>query len=91
VQPDLLGQLMAACQRENITRILIDCREASSQATVLEVWLLARDFAALGVTYKYRVAVLNRPKDDFFSHSAHLGLESNFLCYTSTGRCTLVQ
>ena len=62
---DLLSQLMAACKRENITRILIDCREASSQATVTEVWMLARDLAALGVTYEYRMAVLNRPKDEF--------------------------
>jgi hypothetical protein len=62
---DMLSQLMAACKRENITRTLIDCREASSHATVLDVWTLARDLGSLGVTYKNRVAVLNRPKDEF--------------------------
>jgi hypothetical protein len=62
---DRLSELMAACKRENMTRILIDCREASSHSTVLDVWTLARDLGSLGVTHKNRVAVLNRPKDDF--------------------------
>jgi hypothetical protein len=62
---DMLSELMAACKRENMTRILIDCREASSRSTVLDVWTLAKDLGSLGVTHENRVAVLNRPKDDF--------------------------
>jgi hypothetical protein len=62
---DMLSELMAACKRENMTRILIDCREASSPSTVLDVWTLAKDLGSLGVTHENRVAVLNRPKDDF--------------------------
>ena len=62
---DMLSQLMAACKRENMTRILIDVREASSHSSVLEVWTLAKDLGSLGVTHENRVAVLNRPKDHF--------------------------
>jgi hypothetical protein len=61
----MLGELMAACKRENMTRILIDSREASSHSTVLDVWTLARDLGTIGVTPENRVAVLNRPKDNF--------------------------
>jgi hypothetical protein len=39
---DMLLRLMDSCKRENMTRILIDTREATN-----------------------RVAILNRPKDDF--------------------------
>jgi hypothetical protein len=62
---EMLSQLMAACKRENITRILIDCREASTHSTVTDVWTLARDLGSLGVSHENRVAVLNRPKDHF--------------------------
>ena len=59
----MLSELMATCKRENMTRILIDCREASSHSTVLDVWTLARDLGALGLTHENRVAIVNRPKD----------------------------
>jgi hypothetical protein len=65
VSRQMLGELMATCRRENMTRILIDCREATSHSTVTDVWTLARDLGSLGVTPENRVAVLNRPKDDF--------------------------
>ena len=56
----MLSQIMTACKRENITRILIDCREASSHSTVTDVWTLARDLGSLGVTHENRVAVLRK-------------------------------
>jgi hypothetical protein len=62
---DMLAKIMAACKREKMTRILIDTREASSHSTLTEVWTLARDLGALGVTHENRVAILNRPKDGF--------------------------
>lgn len=62
---ELLSELMAACRRQHMTRILIDSREARSQSTMLDVWTLARDLGSLGVTHENRVAVLNRPKDNF--------------------------
>jgi hypothetical protein len=62
---DMLSQLMATFKRENMSRILIDAREASSRSTMLDVWMLARDLGSLGVTPDNRVAVLNRPKDNF--------------------------
>jgi hypothetical protein len=62
---DMLGELMSACKRENMTRILIDTREAISHSTVTDVWTLARDLGSLGVTHENRVAVLNQPKDEF--------------------------
>jgi hypothetical protein len=62
---EMLARLMAACKRENMTRILIDTRDATSHATVTDVWTLARDLESLGVTAENRVAVLNRPKDEF--------------------------
>ena len=61
----MLSELMAVCKRENMTRILIDSREASSHSTMLDVWTLAKDLGYLGVTPENRVAVLNRPKDHF--------------------------
>jgi hypothetical protein len=61
----MLTQLMATFKRENMSRILIDAREASSQSTMLDVWTLARDLGSLGLTPENRVAVLNRPKDNF--------------------------
>jgi len=61
----MLSELMEACKRQKMTRILIDCREASSHSTVLDVWTLARDLGALGVTLENRLAVLTRPKDNF--------------------------
>jgi hypothetical protein len=61
----LLSGLMAACKRQHMTRILIDSRETSSHSTMLDVWTLATELGALGVTPENRVAVLNRPKDNF--------------------------
>lgn len=62
---ELLKGLMDICVRENLDRILIDGREASSHASTVDVWTLANDLGSLGVSREYRVAVLNRPKDDF--------------------------
>jgi hypothetical protein len=61
----MLSELMEACKREKMMRILIDCREASSHSTVLDVWTLARDLGSLGVTPENRVAMLTRPEDNF--------------------------
>jgi len=62
---DTLSKIMAACKGENMTRILIDCREASTHSTLTDVWTMARDLGTLGVTHENRVAILNRPKDGF--------------------------
>jgi hypothetical protein len=62
---ELLRGLMAICTRENLDRILIDGREATSSASTVDVWTLANDLGSLGVSREYRVAVLNRPKDEF--------------------------
>jgi hypothetical protein len=62
---DMLSKIMAACKREKMSRILIDCREASTHSTLTDVWTLARDLGALGVTHENRVAIVNRPKDGF--------------------------
>lgn len=62
---EMLSQIMAACKKENMTRILIDCREASTHSTVADVWTLARDLGSLGVSHENRIAMLNRPKDGF--------------------------
>jgi hypothetical protein len=62
---EMLSTLMAICEREKIDRILIDSREANSQSTAVDVWTLAGDLGSLGVSRGHRVAILNRPKDDF--------------------------
>lgn len=62
---DMLSKIMAACKREKMSRILIDCREASTHSTLTDVWTLARDLGVLGVTHENRVAIVNRPKDGF--------------------------
>ncbi|HJT19222.1 MAG TPA: hypothetical protein VJ746_02050 [Nitrospira sp.] len=62
---ELLRALMAACASRQVDRILIDSREASSKASTVDVWTLANDLGSLGVSRDHRVAILNRPKDDF--------------------------
>ena len=62
---DMLARLMEACKRENMTRILLDTREATSHATMTDVWTLAKDLGSLGLSFENRVAILNQPKDDF--------------------------
>ncbi|WP_173051032.1 hypothetical protein [Nitrospira sp. KM1] len=62
---ELLGDLMTVCLHKKMDRILIDSREASSNASTTDVWTLANDLGRLGVSREYRVAILNLPKDDF--------------------------
>jgi len=61
----LLSKLMGASRQQNINRILIDCRDASSVTNLTDVWMLVQDFDALGVTRKCRIAVLSSPEGDF--------------------------
>ena len=60
----ILRKLAEECKNHNVDRILIDTREATSNASMLDVWTLAKK-----LTYSElrsaRVAVVNRPKDDF--------------------------
>jgi len=62
---ELLKGLVEICAKENLDRILIDGRDARSYASTVDVWTLANDLGTLGLSREYRVAVLNRPKDDF--------------------------
>jgi hypothetical protein len=59
----ILRHLVEECKNHNVDRILIDTREATSNATMLDVWTLARKLADSGL--RAQVAVVNRPKDDF--------------------------
>ena len=59
----ILGDLVEECKKNNVDRILIDTREATSNASMLDVWTLARKLTYSGL--RARVAVVNRPKDDF--------------------------
>lgn len=61
----LLRGLVVVCSQKNVSRILIDGREASSDASTADVWTLANDLDSLGVSRSHRVALLNRPKDEF--------------------------
>jgi hypothetical protein len=61
----ILKQLLDNCARNNIHHILIDTREASSRASTVDVWTLANDLGSLGMGTEDRIAILNRPKDDF--------------------------
>ena len=54
---------MEECKKHDVDRILIDTREATSNASMLDVWTLARKLTYSGL--RARVAVVNRPKDDF--------------------------
>ena len=62
---NMLCELMAFAKREQMSRLLIDCREASSGSSVLDLWTLAKDLGSLGLSPQHRVALLNRPKDEF--------------------------
>ena len=59
----ILGDLVEECKKRSVDRILIDTREATSNASMLDVWTLARKLTHSGL--KAQVAVVNRPKDDF--------------------------
>ena len=61
----ILKQLLDSCASHNIHHILIDTREASSRASTVDVWSLANDLGSLGMGTEDRIAILNRPKDDF--------------------------
>jgi len=61
----VLKELLDLCARNNIHHILIDTREASSRANTVDVWTLANDLGSLGMSTQHRIAILNRPKDDF--------------------------
>ena len=59
----ILRKLVEECKNHNIDRILIDTREATSNASMLDVWTLAKKLTSSGL--RARVAVVNSPKDDF--------------------------
>ena len=59
----ILRKLVEECKNRNVDRILIDTREATSNASMLDVWTLAKKLTYSGL--RARVAVVNRPKDDF--------------------------
>src|SRR4029079_15150377 len=59
----LLRKLVEECKNHNVDRILIDTQEATSNASMLDVWTLAKKLTHSGL--RARVAVVNRPKDDF--------------------------
>ena len=61
----VLKELLDICSRSNIYYILIDGREASSRSSTVDVWTLANDLGSLGMSPQHRIAILNRPKDDF--------------------------
>lgn len=62
---EVLKELLAICSRSNIHHILIDGREASSRASTVDVWTLANELGSLGMSSQHRIALLNRPKDEF--------------------------
>jgi len=61
----VLKELLEICSRNNVHHILIDTREANSRATTVDVWTLANDLGSLGMSLQHRIAILNRPKDEF--------------------------
>jgi hypothetical protein len=75
----LLRDLLQACKEHNVDRLLIDTREATSSASVLDAWTLASNLTHSELSPKDRVAVLNRPEDDFD------GAASLELCPTNRG------
>ncbi len=75
----LLRDLLQACKEHNVHRLLIDTREATSSASVLDAWTLASKLIHSELSHKDRVAVLNRPEDDF------AGAASLELCPTNRG------
>jgi hypothetical protein len=62
---EVLKELLAACAQNDVYHVLIDSREASSHSSTVDVWTLANDLDSLGMKVEHRVAILNRPKDEF--------------------------
>jgi hypothetical protein len=61
----ILKELLKSCAERNINHVLIDCREAVGRATATDIFMLVNDFEELGLSRQHRIAILNRPKDDF--------------------------
>ena len=61
----LLHGIIGACKTHNVDRVLIDTREATSKASVTDVWTLASELKSVGLSPQNRIAVVNRPKDNF--------------------------
>lgn len=61
----LLKELLDICSRNQVYHILIDGREARSRSSTVDIWTLANDLSTLGMSLQHRIAILNRPKDDF--------------------------
>ena len=62
---EVLKELLATCAQNDVYHVLIDGREASSHSSTVDVWTLANDLDSLGMKVEHRVAILNRPKDEF--------------------------
>ena len=60
----ILRKLAEECKNHNVDRILIDTREATSNASMMDVWTLAKKLTHSELRAA-RLAVVNRPKDDF--------------------------
>lgn len=61
----VLKELLDLCAPNNLPQILIETREANSRANTVDVWTLANDLGSLGMSTQHRIAILNRPKDEF--------------------------
>jgi len=61
----LLKELLDICSRNKVYHILIDGREARSRSSTVDIWTLAKDLSTLGMSHEHRIAILNRPKDEF--------------------------
>ena len=77
---DLLASLIQASTRHQVTRVLLDGREARSEASTADIWMLANDLGELGMSREHRIAFLLGPPREDFDRGAFLEL-----CATNRG------
>jgi hypothetical protein len=76
----LLEALIQAAAHHHVTRVLLDGREARSDASTADIWVLASELGELGMSREHRIAFLLGPPRDDFDRGAFLEL-----CATNRG------
>jgi hypothetical protein len=77
---ELLRTLVSAASTRGVDRVLLDARDARAAVSTADIWNLANDLGALGVSRLHRLAFLLKPPQDDFDRGAFLEL-----CATNRG------
>jgi len=60
-----LQEVATACAARGMRSVLLDTRESSTEMSAADVFELATSLEELGFTRPFKIAIVNRPKDQF--------------------------